>query len=315
MCDDGCLPRECECCGCCGRFDGVVIASLIIGLLLLVILLPLSLHRCDFDEVCLSYDKVSRELGTDVREAGLYDVGPSGSFIRWKKTQRTINISGVDALTNDAIVTTMNVSMQYKIHKDKLRNLIEEWYDQDNFESFLRILMTATVRDTTSTVLARQIFLERGNVQLLIRNALVQKFGNSSSSEGSKVNADVESVQVQDITLPYEVRAALTASTTAQQDNNNALSERPQQVQVAETRVRLADQDAELIRITARRDVAVINQLAENQFLLERARLSERTRAFLNVSAALGRGGVFFVRSYLQYLMMQSSSKTVIGLT
>lgn len=310
MCDDDCCD-DCFDCDCCGGskaacFIGVTIA---IGILLTVILVPLSLKRVDFDEVGIQYDTVSRYMATETIREGLYNVGPSGSILKWKRTQRSIVLGDVPALTKDAITVTMDLQVLFTIQPANLRKLIDDWYDQSGHENFVQSLCQATIRDVASTYVARSFFLQRQDIQIAIQDELRNRFSNLT------VYADVESVQVSDITLPLSVRDSLLQTTTAQQDIQNAASERATNVQAAEIQRRLALQEADLTLINAQRDVAVINQAAEQARIAETSKLAQRTDAFGNISQTLGRGGDFFVQSYLRYLVMrQNGQNTVVGL-
>lgn len=310
MCDDDCCEDCCDC-DCCngsrlGCFLGVTVG---IGLLLLVILLPLSLKRIEFDEIGITYDTLSRELGTEAKREGLYNVGPSGSLLKWKRTQRSINLNDLPALTQDAIELTLDLQVLYTIQQAKLRRLVDDWYDQDAHEVFVKALCSATIRDVTSTFVARSFYLQRQDIQVAIQDELTSRFGNLT------VWSDVQSVQVSDIRLPSQVAGALLSTTTAQQDIQNAESERATAVQAAQIRRTLASQQADLTLINAQRDVSVINQAAEQERIAETAKLVQRTDAFGNISQVLGRGGDFFVQSYLRYLVMrQNGANTVVGL-
>lgn len=310
MCDDDCFDDCCDC-DCCGgsRVGCFVGVTVFIGILLLVILLPLSLHRVNFDEVAITYDKVSRDIGTETKREGLYNVGPSGSLLTWKRTQRSVNLDNVATLTADAITVTLDLQVLFTIQPQNLRHLIDDWYDQDGHEIFVNTLCASTIRDVASSFVARSFYLQRQEVQIAIQQELGNRFGNLS------VWSDVQSVQVSDIRLPTNVQSALLATTTAQQDIQNAESERATHVQAAEIRRRLASQQADLTLINAQRDVSVINQAAEQQRLAETSKLVQRTDAFGNISQVLGRGGDFFVQSYLRYLVMrQNGANTVVGL-
>ena len=108
---------------------------------------------------------------------------------------------------------------------------------------------------------------------------------------------------------------ALQNTTVSEQDVQNALTERSQAVQEAQSRLNLTRQESDLLLLNAQRDVDRINQDSLQAVLAERNRILQRTYAFSNISAGLGLGGNFFVESYLKALVTQTNrGKTIIGL-
>jgi regulator of protease activity HflC (stomatin/prohibitin superfamily) len=286
-----------------------VIVTVVLGLLLMVILMPLSFHRVNFDEVAVSYDKVSRELGTKILREGLHDLGPSGSLIVLKTTQRTASAENLKALTNDGMLVNLDIQVSYTIKIDEVFAIIDEFTDQEGHDRFLDALCESVIRDTSVKFSARAFYLQREDFQTALLNDITTAFSTYN------VHATPNIVQVVNIDLPNSVESALHNTTVSQQDVQNALTERAQDVQEAQIRLNLTKQQSDLLLLDADRQVAQINQQTEQAVLTQRNRILQRTYAFGNISVGLGMGGNFFVNTYLKALVTQmNTGKTIVGI-
>lgn len=289
-----------------------VIAAIVfvcIGLLLMVILLPLSFHRVAFDEAAIYYDAVTRELGTQPLEEGVHQLGPSATLLIFKTTQRTAEITGLGAVTADGIDVEIDAQVAYTVNVPEIRTVVDIFTDQKSHDQFLYALSAKVVRDTAITFGVSSFFLQREEFQSALQAAVERAFADFD------VHATMQIVQVVNIELPKTVEDTLQDTTVAQQDVQNAYTERSQNVQSAEIKLNLTKQEADLTILSADRDVDRINQNSLQAVLAERNRILKRTYAFGNISAGLEQSGDFFVNSYLKSLVLQGNKgKTVIGI-
>jgi regulator of protease activity HflC (stomatin/prohibitin superfamily) len=303
------MCNDCED-NCCGLGLPGIIGGIIvfIGLLLTVVLVPLSLKTVNFDEVAVEYNKVTRNMGDEVLGEGLHDVGPAGELLTFKTTQREGKVNRMPALSADSIELRLDVNVFYSIIKAEVFLILEKFGDQDGHDAFITSFTSAVVRDVAAQFTAKQFYLQRQDFQQAVQRTLTTRFAAAAA------HATVDSVQVLDITLPSTVLKAMEASTVAEQDIQNAISERATKLQAAQIALDLAQSEAGLILIEAARDVAVIEQAAQQAILVEREKMQTRADAFSNISLGLGFGGEFFVESYLKYLVTQSNTgNTVVG--
>ena len=286
-----------------------VTAVICIGLLLTVILVPLSLKKVAFDEVAIKYNKVSRSVGTEVLSEGLHNVGPAGQLIKFKTTQRDIILESINCLSKDAISVTLEVAVFFSIVRTDIRKIFDDFADEENHKQFVEDFSLQVIRDTAADFTTKQFYLQREQFQQELQAQLASAF------QSGNVFATVDSVQVLNIDLPQTILDAMLQSTVAEQDIENALSERDTEIQAAQIKFALAQSEGELLLIAAERDVAVINQETDQAIIVETAKMSARVEAFANISAGLGQGGDFFVESYLKYLVAQSNrGNTIIGM-
>jgi regulator of protease activity HflC (stomatin/prohibitin superfamily) len=302
MCDD---DDFCFGTGWKGVVGGIL---LFIGCLLTVVLVPLSLKTVEFDEVAISYNKVTRNTHDEVLEEGLHDVGPAGALIKFKTTQREGIINRMPALSADSIEVSLTVTVFYSIIRGEVFEILNKFKDQEEHDTFIITFSAATLRDVASTFTAKQFYLQRQDFQRRVQQTLTATFSAANA------HATVDSVQVLDITLPTTVLSAMEASTVAEQDIENAVSERATLLQAASIELDLAKSESELVLIAAARDVAVIEQAATQSVIVEREKITSRADAFKNISVGLGFGGDFFISSYLKHLVAQSNDgDTVVG--
>ena len=305
MCDDD------DCC--CGfGWKGVVVGVVIfIGLLLTVILVPLSLQTVEFDEIAIDYNKVTRSIEQEPLREGLHDVGPAGKLIKFKTTQQAGMVTGLETLTGDSITVTIDVIILYSIvtSTPDLMAIVNKFGSQPAHDAFIRQFSENTIRQVAQSFTAKQFYLQRQDFQRALVRVLTQQFGDVSA------HAEVQSIQVVSVSLPSRVLQAMEASTLAEQDIQNAEAERITLIQRAEIALALANSEARLVQIAAERDVSLVKQEALQEVLTERAKMQSRTDAFRNVSAELGFGGEFFLDSYLKYLVaLNNAGDTIFGL-
>lgn len=288
---------------------GISVALGCVGVLLLVILLPLSLQRVQFDEVAIVYDTVSREMGDEILTEGLHDVGPSGELLIFKTTQRHVALQNMITLTSDSIEVELEVDVLWSVIPSDVRQILDKFGDQDGHLEYVRLVSETVIRDVAATFSAKDFFVRRQDFQTRIQAELQTRFQESA------VHATVDSAQVSNIELPPSVKNALEASTIAEQDIQNALSERSTAIQAANIKLELARSEAELTIIGAEKDVRVIQETTKQQVLAERAKMQQRATAFSNISAGLNKGGDFFVNAYLKHLVARNNEgTTVVGI-
>ena len=298
MCDPDEYPKT----WCLGGFLGFVC------FLLTVVLVPLSFRKVSFDEVALKYDKVSRKLDRTPLREGLHNVGPSGQLIKFKTTQRKATANSISTLSSDSIEVLVNMDLFYSVIVDQVVDIFDNFGDQKGHDAFVLDFAIQIMREVAATFNTKQFSLQRESFQIALQLRLRTAF------ETSNVHATVDSAQVRNIALPPAITSAMQDSTVAQQDIENALSERETQVQAAQIALDLATSEAELLIIEAQRDVAVIEQETQQAIEVEKAKMQARSEAFSNISNALNLGGDFFVESYLKYLVAQSNKgNTIIG--
>jgi len=293
-----------------GGKEGVAGSLCCAVIIAIIIIIAMSFKRIDTNNVAVSYNTVSRALGTEVLEEGLKFIGPSHTLIVFKTTQQQANERDVPALSADSIRVTLDVQVLFTVQREHIFDILDKYYDEAGQAEFLRSYVTGITRVVASTFTAKQFFLRRTDFQRELFRVITER-----SARDNVTHVKIDSVQVLSIDLPTAVLNAMEASTVAEQDITNALSERTTRIQAASIALDRARSEAQLTLIDAARDVAVIEQATAQAISVERELQATRADAFSNISTGLGFGGDFFVQSYLKYLVLQSNEgDTVINL-
>lgn len=282
-----------------------------VGLLLMAILLPLSLHRIGFDEVGVSYDEVSRDLGSKLLREGLHDLGPSASILMLKTTQRSADYDNLRTLTQDGLEVDLDVSVLYslKVTSNDVFAIIDDFGSQKNFDAFVGVMCAAAIRDTSQKYPARDFYLLRHDFQTALQRNIQVLFSEL------KLPVTLNFVQVTNIELPVSIEADLRATTVAQQDIQNANAERAARVQTATILGNLSEGQAILTMLNGSLKALQTEQETVQEVLKIRNRYLYRTYAFGNISLGLGGNGSSFVDNYLSQLVLQETrAKNIINL-
>ena len=281
----------------------------VVGIVLIAVLVPLSLHRVASNEVALVYNELTCELESELLREGLHSIGPSKTLIKFETTQQTAFIDNMSLMTGDGIVVQIDLTVLYVLKTAALRQIIEDFYAPSTFKAYVQRLSASIVREATGLFTVRQLYLQREVYQTAMFEVLGQRFLNFS------VPVTIIFVQVENIDLPDAVQDALQATTVAEQDIANAGTERSKQIQAAQIALGVATVQAAIITDNATREVTRLDYQTQQSVLTTKTRLQLRTWAFGNISAGLGRGGDFFVEAYLKPLVAQSTTgKTIVGI-
>jgi regulator of protease activity HflC (stomatin/prohibitin superfamily) len=286
----------------------LIVFVVVVGLLLMVILLPLSLQRLGVNEVGIKYDKVTRSLGSKILREGLHDVGPSGTLLTFETSQRDATFTKLVVLSSDALRINVTVVVTYSLNTSHIFQILEDFGSQSVHDDFIEDISRTAIYDTAAATSANDFYTRRQQFQAEVQ-ANVQKAFRTKN-----VYADIYFVQVVNIDLPTGIVAALTETTVAQQDIINAVSERGAAVQQAQINLDLATSQANITILKAELSSAVIQQQAIQSVIATRTKLTRRSDSFVNISTALGNGGDFFVHAYLKPLVLSRGDvKTVIN--
>lgn len=286
-----------------------VTAFFALGALLVAILVPLSMRRVSYDEVGLRYDTLSHTMGLDLLREGLHDLGPSGTLLTLKTTQRDVEFKDFAALTLDGLTVSMDISVTYAVITAEIFIIFDEYGSQEEHDDYIRVICEQRITDVSTKFNASDFYLERQSIQTALQLGIQELFQTHNS------HATLYFAQIVNIDLPDQVQNALLQTTFASQDIQNALGERGRDVQQAQIAYDLAVSQANLVILSGQLEASKIDQQSIQDTQAVASKLELRTYAFSNISAGLGGDGVFFIESYLKPLVLtQNTGKTVINL-
>jgi len=230
---------------------GVACGCSIVSVLIVIIALIIaSISVLDPNEVGLAWNGVTMTLHTDkVYESGTYFLGVNQAFIKFPKTQITIkyaNTAGDDGdpiscRTLDGLPITISFAFNYRIRTtaEELAYLYINFGDIDNIDLAYQRTARNVVRVIASRYPAFSFFFDRASIQADLLSKM--------STELSTLGANVESLQLLDVSFPTAFNDARTRQESAAQQVVQANNE----LQVAsintDTKVQRARQEAALI--------------------------------------------------------------------
>ncbi len=291
-----------------GFVTKLIVFLVVCGVLLLVILLPLSLQRLGINELGIRYDKVTRDVGTKALREGLHDVGPSGTLLKFETSQRDASFTNFRALSSDGLAISLTVIITYSINPARVLDILNDFGAQTQHDQYIADVCSNAIYDTASLTSGNDFYTKRQKFQLDLENRTKTSFVDFN------VHAFFAFAQVININLPSGIVNALTQTTIAQQDISNAASERGAATQQAQINLDLATSQANITILAAELRSAIIAQEAVQSVLSTRTRFERRTASFSDIVTSMGSGGDFFVTAYLKPLVLaKGGSRTVIN--
>jgi len=220
-----------------------------IGVLLVVILIPLSIKDVNHEEYALRYEGLTKELDTTlVYEEGKYLFEPQTELFKYNKIVGTVAFRGdslLECLSKDGIIIYANVVFQYQLRKSELFDIFWEFGE----ESSLKQLFVSVAKDSVRNVIAKyeaiQFYGERSTIESEIGTQLTQDFITSGT------HADITFLQLENYDFPDELSNAIFDKQRGEQDLDTANNEREGALTGAETALLLAEVEAEQRNIQA----------------------------------------------------------------
>jgi regulator of protease activity HflC (stomatin/prohibitin superfamily) len=217
--------------------------GIFIAISLAVILLLVSMDSIEPLQYGITYNKVTKAVGTDVYENGRYLIGPMYSFFEYPANLVTIEFSDQPTATAEALQTrtgeglgiSLHVAFQFKIIKEdipKLYNLANVNY----FGTYVRISRDVILK-IAGMYNAGDYWVDREKIGDHMLDAL--------DNELMKAFARCVTLQILKIDLPDSYEDSIVQT----------------QVEVQKTNMRKFEQQAELIR----QNISVIRSEADQQ--------------------------------------------------
>lgn len=205
-----------------GQIVKVVSAcGIVLGLIIGVILLAVSFHSIDEDQICLRYSTWDRTVNPNpYLEAGNEFVGVTGSFLCYKKGLQHLEFSKGDSLqsrTREGLDITLEVVVEYKLQPSRLYDLFQ-LVGTDAKPTLTRIARS-TLRNAAGHYDALVYFSPSlANVSEYMTSLLKVTFAERFT--------DAVAVQIMSVNLPARFDAAVRSVTSARLDREKAKQER-----------------------------------------------------------------------------------------
>jgi hypothetical protein len=208
-----------------------------------VIMLLVSMDSIEPLHYGITYNKISKSVGTEVYESGRYLIGPVKGFLTYTANLQTIEFSDTKTATAEPMQTrtmeglslTLYVSFQFQIEKNNITSLYN-LANTNYFGTYVRIS-----RDIILKVAGQY----NATSYWTDRKAIGEKMLVTLDKELQKAYARCVNLQILKVDLPDSYEQSIVQT----------------QVEVQKTNMRKFEQQAELIR----QNISVIRSQAERQ--------------------------------------------------
>jgi len=243
-----------------GVAGGLICFLCCVGLLLTVILIPLSIRNVGYSEYGIAYDNLTCQYEDHIYTQGKYVLVPSVSMFHYNKIIVSIELEGdenIQCLTEDGIEIQLDIVFQYQIIKEELTSIFMEFGPEESLRDFLTVTAIDSIMDTCSLSTAQSFYESRGEIELAMLNGLQNDFLLS------QCHVVVMLLQLKNIWLPFELEQAIEFKQRSEQDIDNALRERAGALIVAETVLETAKVNADTLIIMAEAEADALMTEAE----------------------------------------------------
>eukprot|EP00761_Pharyngomonas_kirbyi_P014367 gb/GECH01014397.1/.p1 GENE.gb/GECH01014397.1/~~gb/GECH01014397.1/.p1 ORF type:complete len:314 (+),score=57.01 gb/GECH01014397.1/:1-942(+) len=241
---------------------------LCIGILLTVILVPISIHTVRYDQYGLDHNKITRKVDLSrIYNPGRYTLGVGHKFIHIPQVVLTIDYSfntqlePVYARTKDGLTIDLDVSLQYRIERDKIISVFKNF--AGGYKSIVDQIARNAIRNTASRYDAIDFFEVRQNIAPTMKIDLQESL--------NAVDITVVYLQLRGVNLPDQYEDIIESKEIERQrieltsfEQQTALVNANTSILVASrtaTKVKIdAEANAEATRIRARGDAYEVAQ-------------------------------------------------------
>jgi len=280
--------------GCCAFVVGIVIMS--------IALIATSLRKLKSDEVGVAYDTYQKKLASTTQKAGLHNGPPGFKFIKFPSVFKSLSFDKEECLNKEGVEIELVIEFQYRARPQKLRDIIMEFKDHDNYVKILKFLARASIYDACSKFNTSEFQTRRSFFQEVVYTTMVKRFAT--------VNADITDLQVSNIKRPSEYETVVRNKESAKENINIARNERPRALIEAETAKEEAVTQGRISVQKATSNSRVTLSKAEAEATSILSALKAEAEAYANImrSQGLSADGLL---SYLGVRVLADNNNTV----
>eukprot|EP00802_Teleaulax_amphioxeia_P007259 Tamp_07265.p1 GENE.Tamp_07265~~Tamp_07265.p1 ORF type:complete len:383 (-),score=109.13 Tamp_07265:1354-2502(-) len=230
--------------------------------LLMIILLPMSFHNVEYDEMAFYKRRSTGTISRDkVYEAGRYFIGPDGEFVKFPASLQTVDFKGLSVWTKTqttaegggqgaaGTAVKLDVSFQYRLRPAELSSLYSAV--ALTFRPFIENLATTTIKNISTSYTANEWTENRKEIQKAMLTGIDTALENA--------HADCELVQLRKIEFPPTFIERMLAAAVQIQSNQAEESLQRSQLIRSETalKVKEVENDASVVANTAKAQAAL----------------------------------------------------------
>lgn len=141
------------------------------GLLLLCILLPLSLHKIEADEVGIARNGLTEEIyladnGNAFAE-GRHVLTPASEFLIFKRTVQTLDFESdpIKCLSSEGLQMELKITLQYELDTDHVMDVLTHYGLEESWKDYLTSLARDSLMDVCGNYTADDYFHYRADIE------------------------------------------------------------------------------------------------------------------------------------------------------
>jgi regulator of protease activity HflC (stomatin/prohibitin superfamily) len=291
-----------------GACAGWTTCGIISGLLLVlsITLLAICVNiKVDQSQVGVTINFFTSEI-SDPKEQGTYTILPGDTMVRFPRIYQQQNYY-IAALTNDGIIVGLNISYQQMYNVSEIVPVILKQYDNETF--YLNVL---------SNVLWPAIMFEAAkyvtddfyNNRSIIENAMYQSY--VSYIANTSMGIDIKSLQLVHIDFPEEYNNILSQKQIQTQNITTNLNMREGLLVQADTDLKVANQQAEIISINANNTANVNIATADTNYQIALTKWDQISKGLETVLNSFNNNYTQFF-NYLEYSILGNSNSPIIN--
>jgi len=290
----------------------LTVLTVIIACILFAVLLGLSFVTINHDQMGIKYNKISRKVDTStIYTEGRNYIHPADTMFIYSRRYVTVDFSkdadAVDCLSSDGIYISLLITFQYQIIQGQLFDILFEWGQMDSFDNYIRLLSRESIRQSCSNFTVNDFAQARGAVEQAMQYNLAADFVSSDA------HATGSLLQLKNVEYPTDYQNALTATTQAKTDLQNAVNERPNQLTQANTTFAVANYTAFQQIVNAQATAQAILQQANADAQAINQTWVQRANAYKDVMTALNMNASEFINVYFKSYVLEQLNNPIIS--
>eukprot|EP01084_Bolivina_argentea_P104355 186862_1 len=227
----------------------------VVGVLLTIILIPMSIQSVEHDEYAIRYDAFRHVVYPDVYTEGKYILTPETKLFKYSALVKKVDLA-ISCLTSNGVPVELDVDVQYQMPKNLVFDAFQNYGEESEAKKYLHIVLTDSVRDTCGNFSAKQYYEDRFSIQNALEKQLI---------------SDVKEAHTY-----YNVTSAVMASYIFPEDLSEAIKEKraaENQIAIVENQREgaLVDANTELLKAGVEADKLEIEAQAEEESILAEA--------------------------------------------
>lgn len=279
-----------------------------IGILLLVILLPLSIFDVSHDEYGLRYNDLTKKLDHEVYEEGKYVFTPDTEVFIYNKIVKTKEFRDLVCLTKDGVEVTLNVDVEYQLIKNELISVFWEFGYEKNLQKLIKDVVLDSVRDVCGQYNYTDFPNNRDGVESDMEETLKVDIVTVNS------HSEIQAVRLVNYNFPDSLKDAIDDKQLALQDKETANNEREVKVADAKAKLTIAEINAQTtINVAEGKASEILLEAEESATAIEET-WNKRKETYSTLMDEMGMDADEFVTEYLYGVILQNHDNTVTNL-